>query len=203
MDYFIDIRTLHDQCTQLKAYSSDRHAAILKALLLRSERPFTVTSVSVVSPAHSDRATQLMAVCQLPLKDFLVHLPELQTTAAYSISDVRVDCMAQTFDTKKQCIKINFGGDMRSIHLGLEMYRTDDKGRRTTSSDTPVPAINTKLAMFLAMAHSYYHIYQVPHSVMKSIDLKAIFFSVANLPIALRQIALSAQDKQLLFEAGL
>ena len=226
MDYFIDIRTLHDQCVELKAYDADRHAAVLRALLLRSERgEFTAARVSSI---NSERAARLISARRVPAAQLSMQVPEIAVCATESMSEL--DCLSHVIhfhDIRLQNHiqftlpfraaranssfghKIDFDRDVRLLpnfqspqHDRIEMR--DGVLVRVNKPDTPLAPIPTnavKFVMFSIMAHGYYHVWRVPSSTVQLINLRAIFDSVACMPAAFRHEHV-AKDVQLLIDSG-
>ena len=202
MDYFIDIRTLHDQCVELKSYGVDRHAAVLRALLLRADLATPVSVAARSSPDVQARSAQLIAACHyVPFQDIIIRLPDLLWTLQWpaDTATVTMDCLMQTVCTPDvrgaRVERLFYGGDMRSITVFLNLSRR----KFTQPAFSPMSAI--KAAMFTFMAHAYYHVWQVPHTVRCMIDVKEIYASVSGLPLTLRQ-SMSPHEQQLLGEAG-
>ena len=205
MDYFIDIRTLHDQCVELKTHDANCHAAVLRALLLHSEdaTPFELLpSTPCPSPRNLVRAKAealLAAVGQVSTVDFLAHIPKLRFARKHIQG---VNCLRHTinryvdisFGYGTQQHKCQFGGDMSD--MGLQPA----EGSTAAGEWTPLPMNAAKLVMFSIMAHSYYDIYKIPHCTQQLINLRAIFDSVAFVPARLR--SLSVQGRRSLVEAG-
>ena len=207
MDYFIDIRTLHDYCTELKASSSDRHAAVLTALLLRSE---LAEPVRIVQPGRDEaRAAQLIAACQVSFTDVLSVSPELKSATAWAMQwpadthGMCFDCLLHNLypdprvrnDHKVE--KLFFNGDMMPLPLFVVLGR-----KKLTMPSTPIPMNAAKLAMFGCMARAYFYLWRIPPSVWRQVDLDNIYRTVAFMPPMLRQ-AMAAQDRHMLLDVGI
>jgi len=195
MDYFIVVRALHDHCTELQSYSADRHAAVLKALLLRSETLREITATT--SPAGA-RAQQLIdavgCVSTLP------SLSALVTPWEHRGTTVAVDCLAQAVIQQGSAgLRFQLPFDVDSIRSYLPptlRYAPNKKEINQLGPSNPV-----KLAMFEAMSYAYYELWELPHSVVQRIELRSIFEQVRRLPPGLRS-PLSARNLKLLAEAG-
>ena len=195
MDYFVDIRALHDQCTELQSYSADRHAAVLKALLLRSE---TLRSITATPSPAGARAQQLIDA--VGCVSTISSLSSMVTPLEHRFTTVAVDCLAQAVIQQGRApLRFQLPFDADSIRSFLPP--TLRYGHNKKEVDAMGPSNPVKLAMFEVMAYSYYEIWELPHSVLQRIDLHALFEQVRRLPHSLR-VPLSAHNRKLLAEAG-
>jgi len=195
MDYFVDVRALHDQCAELQSYSADRHAAVLKALLLRSE---TLRSVTATPSPAGARAQQLIDA--VGCVSTISSLSQLVVPWEHRGTSVAVDCVAQAVIQQGRApLRFQLPFDAHSIHSYLPptlRYKPSKKDVDPMGPSNPV-----KLAMFEVLAYAYYEIWEIPHSVVQRIDLHALFEQARRLPPSLRA-PLSAHNRKLLAEAG-
>ena len=195
MDYFVDVRALHDQCIELQSYSADRHAAVLKALLLRSE---TLRSITATPSPAGAQAQQLIDA--VGCVSAVASLSALVTPWEHRGTAVAIDCLAQAVIQQGRTplrFQLPFDADnIRSFLPPTLRYSPSKK-----EVDQMGPSAPVKLAMFEMMACAYYEIWELPHSVVQRIDLHALFEQARRLPPSLR-VPLSAHNRKLLAEAG-
>ena len=187
MDYFIDIRALHDQCLELQQYGADRHAAVLKALLLRSDTLRHITATPSPAGARAQRLIDAVGcVSAVP--------------GAWESSSV--DCLAQAIIQPGQVAsRYQLPFDKDSMRNYLPPALRSNTITLRGAADPMGPTNPVKLAMFELMAYAYYEIWELPHSVVQRIDLRVLFEQVRRLPPSLR-VPLSAHNRKLLAEAG-
>ena len=194
MDYFIDVRGLHDQCVELQSYSADRHAAVLKALLLRSETLRAITATPSPAGARAQQLIDAVGTVTSPAISTLV------TPWEHKGKSVSVDCLAQAVIQEGRApLRFQLSFDAESIRAFLPPTLRFGPSHREVAPMGPTNPV--KHAMFELMAYAYYEIWELPHSVVQRIDLHTLFEQVHRLPPSLR-VPLSAHNRKLLTEAG-